>query len=104
MCADTETSHAADDVNSGAYGWIVRIRITEQDRRTFVPTPHGSPSWYRGYNRRTAMERIHNRIDNGFGYERHFVRCIEKVTRRVGLALTITLAMARGQMRQGRAH
>jgi hypothetical protein len=26
------------------------------DRRSFVPTPHGSPSWHGGYNRRTALE------------------------------------------------
>jgi len=40
--------------------------ITEQNRRIFVPTPHGSPSWQRGYARRSALERINNRIDNSF--------------------------------------
>jgi hypothetical protein len=66
--------HAAGQVNSGDYGCIVRIDITEQNRRTFVPTPHGSPAWQRGYARRSALERINNRIDNNFSFEKHFIR------------------------------
>ena len=58
----------------GDYGRIVRIDITEQNRRIFVPTPHGSPSWQRGYARRSALERINNRIDNSFCFEKHFIR------------------------------
>jgi hypothetical protein len=55
--------HAAGQVNPGDYGRIIRIDITAQNRRIFVPTPHGSPSWQRGYARRSALERINNRID-----------------------------------------
>lgn len=75
-----------------------------EDRRIFVPTPHGSPSWHRGYNRRSALERINNRIDNSFGFERHFIRGMDKMKRRVGLAFAVMLAMALGPIQQGRAH
>ena len=103
-CLGAEACHAAGDVAPGTYGRIVRIKITEQDRRIFVPTPHGSPSWQRGYNRRTALERINNRIDNSFGFEHHFIRGIDKMTLRVGLAFAVMLAMALGHIKQGRAH
>ena len=36
--------HQAGEVNPGGYGRIVRINITQQDRRIFVPTPYDSPS------------------------------------------------------------
>jgi len=103
-CAGEKTCHAAGDVTPGAYGRIVRIKLTEHDRRIFVPTPHGSPSWQRGYKRRTALERINNRIDNSFGFERHFIRGIGKMTLRVGLAFAVMLAMALGHIKQGPAH
>jgi hypothetical protein len=74
----------------------------EHDRPIFVPTPHGSPSWRRGYNRRNALERINNRIDNSFGFERHFIRGLAKMQTRVGLALAIMMAMALGHARHGR--
>jgi len=32
------------------------------------------PSWQRGYARRSALERINNRIDNSFCFEKHFIR------------------------------
>lgn len=103
-CAGADICHTAGNVAPGDYGRIVRIKIVEQDRRIFVPTPHGSPSWHRGYNRRTALERINNRIDNSFGFERHFIRGIGKMRLRVGLAICVMLAMALGHIKQGRAH
>jgi hypothetical protein len=55
--------HAAGQVNPGDYGRLVRINITAQNRRIFVPTPHDNPSWQRGYARRSALERTNNCID-----------------------------------------
>lgn len=52
-------------VNPGDYGRIVRIKFEEHDRRIFVPTPHGSPSQHRGYNRRSALDRINLRPNQG---------------------------------------
>lgn len=83
------------------YGRIVRINITERDRRIFTPTPHASPSWHRGYNRRSALERINNRIDHGFGFEEHFIRGKNHMTVRLGLALAVMMALALGHVRQG---
>ena len=76
-----------------------------EDRRIFVPTPHGSPRWHWGYNRHTALERINNRIDNSFGFERHFIRGMYKMMKlRVGPAFAVIVAMALGYIKQGRAH
>jgi hypothetical protein len=101
-CAGQVLCHQAGQVQPGEYGRIVRINITEQDRRLFVPTPHGSPSWQRGYKRRTALERINNRIDHSFGFELHFIRGKAKMITRVGLALAVMMALAVGHIKAGR--
>ena len=87
---------------AGAYGRIVRIALADQDRWIFTPTPHSSPSWKRSYRRRSALERIYSRLDNDFGFERHFLRGRSRVTARVGLALTVMMALALAQARAGR--
>lgn len=102
-CQGRDTCHRAGGVSPGDYGRIVRISLETHDRRIFVPTPHGSPSWQRGDNRRSALERINNRIDHSFGFERHFIRGQAKMTTRVGLALAVMMAMALGHVRQGRS-
>jgi len=101
-CKGQAQCHQAGEVTPGDYGRIVRIKITEQDRRIFTPTPHGSPSWQRGYNRRSALERINNRIDHSFGFENHFIRGQVKMQVRVGLALAVMMAMALGHVKAGR--
>jgi hypothetical protein len=101
-CQGQAQCHAAGQVNPGDYGRIVRINITEQNRRIFVPTPHGSPSWQRGYARRSALERINNRIDNSFCFEKHFIRGQAKMKTRMGLALAVMMAMALGHVKAGR--
>ena len=87
----------------GAYGRILRIDLATHDRRLFTPTPWGSPSWWRGYGRRSAMERINSRIDRGFGFETHYTRGIAKMKTRIGLALAVMMALAPGQVRAGHA-
>jgi len=101
-CAGQAQCHKAGGVAPGEYGRIVRIKITEQDRRIFTPTPHGSPSWRRGYNRRNALERINNRIDHSFGFENHFIRGKAKMQMRIALALAVMMAMALGHVKAGR--
>jgi hypothetical protein len=101
-CEGRAQCHRAGGANPGDYGRIIRISLNDHDRRIFVPTPHASPSWQRGYNRRNALERINNRIDNSFGFERHFIRGLAKMQTRVGLALAVMMAMALGHVRQGR--
>jgi hypothetical protein len=101
-CQGQTQCHRAGGVQPGDYGRVVRIKLDAHDRRIFVPTPHGSPSWQRGYNRRSALERINNRIDRHFGFEQHFIRGIAKMTTRVGLAIAVMMAMALGHIQAGR--
>jgi len=101
-CKGRNECSAFGQVNPGAYGRSVRINITKADRRIFTPTPHGSPSWQRTYNRRSSLERINNRIDNSFGFEKHYIRGKAKMQTRVGLALAVMMAMALGHVRAGR--
>lgn len=100
-CSGREACHKAGGVQPGDYGRIVRIDLKTADRRIFTPTPHGSPSWHRGYNRRSALERINNRIDNSFCFEKHFIRGLDKMKLRVGLAMCVMMSMALGQIRAG---
>ena len=87
---------------AGAYGRVVRIDLNTADRRIFTPTPHGSPSWRRGYKRRSALERINARLDNSFGFERHYIRGKAAMTTRIGLALSTMMALALGHVLAGR--
>ncbi len=87
-------------VTSG-YGRVVRVPL-ERDRRIFTPTPRSSVSWHRTYRRRNAIERINSRIDNSFGFERHFIRGKAKMTARAGLALAVMMALAVGHIKAGR--
>ena len=102
-CAGSKACHRAGGVEPGEYGRIVRIDLDKNDRRIFTPTPWGSPSWRRGYNRRSAIERINNRLDNSFNFETHYIRGLAKMKTRVGLALVVMMALALAQVRAGHA-
>ncbi len=101
-CAGRERCLRDAGSTAGDYGRVVRIDLASADRRTFTPTPWGSPSWRRGYNRRGALERINARLDNSFGFERHFVRGRAKMRARLGLALAVMMALALGSVAAGR--
>ena len=81
----------------------MRVDLDKHDRRIFTPTPWGSPSWRRGYKRRSAMEWIDSRLDNSFNFETHYIRGLAKMKTRVGLALAVMMALALGQVRAGHA-
>ena len=102
-CVGSKACHRAGGVKPGEYGRIVRVDLDKHDRRIFTPTPWGSPSWRRGYKRRSAMERIDGRLDNGFNFETHYIRGLAKMKTRVGLALAVMMALALGRMRAGHA-
>ena len=87
---------------AGDYGRVVRVDLATADRRMFTPTPWGSPSWKRGYARRSALERINARLDGSFGFENHFVRGRAKMQTRIGLAVAVMMALALGAVRAGR--
>jgi hypothetical protein len=74
----------------------------ETDRRIFTPIARSSYAWERGYKKRTAVERVNSRLDVSFGFERHFIRGLQKMEIRVGLALCVMLAMAVGRIKEQR--
>ena len=78
----------------------MRIPI-ETDRRLFTPLPRDSAAWARGYDRRTAVERVNSRLDRVLGFEQHTIRGLQKMETRVGLALVVLLAMALGRIQVG---
>ena len=46
--------------------------------------------------------RINARLDNDFGFERHYLRGLTRMRTRVGLALTVMMSLAVGHIRAGR--
>ena len=101
-CAGRETCEQGAGGHPGEYGRMVRIDLDKHDRRIFTPTPYGSPSWKRGYRRRSALERINNRLDHGFEFEQHFIRGLARMRTRIGVALAVMMALALGHVRAGR--
>ena len=102
ICEGKAECHCSGGVSPGEYGRIVRINITKENRRIFVPTPFDSPSWDRGYNRRSSLERINSRLDNDFCFEKHYIRGKVKMQTRMGLSLAVMMAMALGHIKEGR--
>jgi hypothetical protein len=80
------------------HGRIVRVPL-DKDRRIFTPQARDSKTWTREYKHRTAVERVNSRIDLSFGFEQHFIRSMNKMRLRAGLALVVMLAMALGRIR-----
>ena len=100
-CKGWKKCHDDAGCKTNGYGRVARVPL-ERDRRIFTPTPRCSASWGRAYRRRSSIERINSRIDNSFGFERHFIRGKAKMTMRVGLALGVMMALAVGHIKAGR--
>ncbi|MDQ0285821.1 hypothetical protein J2Z49_000926 [Desulfofundulus luciae] len=77
----------------------VRIPLAE-DRRVFTPLARSSYKWKTTYKKRTAVERVNARLDEVYGFEKHFIRGLKKMKLRCALALMVMLAMAVGRLRQ----
>jgi hypothetical protein len=77
----------------------VRIPLKE-NKRIFTPTARSSHKWQRLYNKRTSVERVNSRLDVSFGFEKHFIRGLEKMRMCCGLALCVMVAIALGRARQ----
>lgn len=80
----------------------VRIPLSE-DRRVFTALARSSYGWKRAYKKRTAVERVNSRLEVSFGFERHFIRGLDKMRCRVGLALCVMLALALGRTKENQA-
>lgn len=83
-----------------AHGRIVRVPL-DTDRRVFTPLARDSKAWTREYKQRTAVERVNSRLDVSFGFERHYIRGLNKMQVRAGLALLVMLGMAVGWIEAG---
>ena len=58
-------------------------------------------SWRRRYRRRSALDRINNRIDQSFEFKQHFIRGLARMRTRGGAA-AVTMALALGHLRTRR--
>lgn len=92
-CKNREACHCAPGVRDGAYGRVVRVAL-DRDRRIFMPLHRHSRGFIEAYKKRTAVERVNSRIDQVYGFERHFIRGKAKVKVRLGLALLVMLGTA----------
>ena len=100
-CEGWKKCHRDAGCETNGYGRVVRVRL-EKNHRIFTPTPRSSVRWKREYRRRSSLERIYSRMDNSFGFEKHYIRGVAKMTARVGLALVVMMALAVGHIKAGR--
>jgi len=80
----------------------IRIDI-EVDRRVFTPIDRASYKWEKTYDKRTSVERVNGRLDESFGFEKHYIRGKKKMKLRCGIALCVMLAMAVGRIKENQA-
>lgn len=77
----------------------IRIDI-DSNRRIFTPLARSSYKWKTLYKKRSSVERVNGRLDESFGFEKHFIRGRAKMKLRCGLALIVMLAMAYGRIKE----
>ncbi len=68
--------------------------------RIFTPLARSSYKWKQIYKKRSSVERVNSRLDESFGFEKHFIRGIKKMELRCGLALIVMLGMAYGRVKE----
>jgi len=81
------------------HGRSIRVPL-DKDRRLFTPLARSTYKFEEMKKKRSAVERVNSRIDQVYGFERHFIRRQAKMRLRVSLALTVMVAMAAGRMEQ----
>lgn len=81
------------------YQKSIRIPLHE-DSRIFTPVARSSYKWKVLYDKRTSVERVNSRIETSFGFERHYIRGLQKMKLRCGLSLCVMLAIAVGRLKQ----
>ena len=77
----------------------IRIPL-EEDRRIFTPLARSSYKWDTYYKKRTSVERVYGRLDESYGFEKHFIRGLQKMKLRCTLSMIVMLAMAVGRIRE----
>jgi hypothetical protein len=99
-CKNREACRCRLSVRQGDYGRVVRVPL-ERDRRLFTPIWRHGRRFERLYKMRTAAERVNSRIDQVYGFERHFIRGKKKVRLRLGLGLLVMLGTAAAWVEAG---
>ena len=99
QCAGRAQCCANAGADPSKLGPTRRIHLAKANRRIFLPTPHGTRAKSESYARRSAMERLNARLDEGFRFESHATRGKARMTARVGLALAVMMALALGSVR-----
>ena len=64
---------------------------------------HPQKKWKGCHDRRTAVERINRRLDTSFGFEKHTIHGLTKMSTHCWLALVVMLAMAVGRINANQA-
>jgi len=98
-CPAQHYGYLCDGCEECPVGKAVRISLSE-DRRVFTPLARSSYRWASVYKMRTSVERVNSRIDNVFGFEKHYIRGQKKMKLRVSLALCVMLATALGRIKE----
>lgn len=99
-CKNQDACKCQPSVKNGNFGRTIRIPL-DRDRRLFLPVHRHSKSFERKYKKRTSVERVNSRIDQVYGFERHFIRGKTKMTLRVGIAMIVMLATAVAWIKAG---
>ena len=77
----------------------LRIKLTDNPR-VFTALPRNTLKWQSKYNQRSAAERTFARIDRDFGFEKHYIRGMDKMKTRCVISLIIMLAIAYGRVKE----
>lgn len=77
----------------------IRIKMDEDPRR-FTAIARSSYKWEKEYDFRTSVERVNSRIDNVYGFEKHYIRGKKKMKLKITLSLMVMLAMAVGRIKE----
>lgn len=100
-CENRAACACRPQVREGQWGRVARVPL-ERDRRLFLPIHRHSRGFVEGYKKRTAVERVNSRLDQVYGFERHFIRGLRKVRLRLDLSLIVMLATAVEWVEAGR--
>ena len=79
---------------------IFRIKCSE-DRRIFTPVGRSSYKWKRLYKKRTGVERINDRIDRDYQFEKHSIRGLDKMKMFLTVTFIIYMTMAKAKVMAG---
>lgn len=107
VCENRAACACRPQVRDGKWGRVVRVPL-ERDRRLFLQAiredrlHRHSRGFVDGYKKRTAVERVNSRIDQVYGFERHFIRGLRKVRLRMDLSMIVMLATAVEWVEAGR--